>query len=57
MGCGRSKTFYSIPDRYKSIGDVQRQLTVQGLESSNLIFGIDYTKSNIYTVYFCYFQL
>jgi hypothetical protein len=50
MGCGGSKTFYTIPDRFKSIKDVQRELTIQGLESSNLIFGIDYTKSNLFTV-------
>jgi hypothetical protein len=58
MGCfgSRSSTFYTIPERFKSIADVQRELTAQGLESSNLILGIDYTKSNFYTVSYYYYH-
>ena len=36
----------AIPDMYKTIEEVQAALRRQGLESCNLIFGIDFTKSN-----------
>ena len=41
--------FFAIPDRYNSIEEVQIALRQVGLESSNLILGIDYTKSNTWT--------
>lgn len=44
-----SGTFKRIADKYHSIDQVQTALRNAGLESSNLILGIDYTKSNEYT--------
>eukprot|EP00210_Caulerpa_lentillifera_P000960 g928.t1 len=41
-----SKTFWQIPDLYETTEDVYRDLRASGLESSQLIVGIDYTKSN-----------
>ena len=38
--------FYTIQDKYTSIDQVQAALRKCGLESSNLIIGVDYTKSN-----------
>jgi len=37
------------PDRFRSLDEVQRAMRQVGLESSNLIFGIDFTKSNTWT--------
>jgi len=47
----RSSTpsFQAIPNKYKSIEEVQKGLREAGLESSNLIIGVDYTKSNTWT--------
>lgn len=42
-------TFYAIDDKFDSIEEVQVALRQVGLESSNLILGIDYTKSNAWT--------
>ncbi|KAL6070530.1 E3 ubiquitin-protein ligase RGLG2, variant 2 [Balamuthia mandrillaris] len=39
-------SFNAIEDKYESIEEVQEALKASGLESSNLILGIDYTKSN-----------
>lgn len=36
-------------DNYKSLAQVQQALRRKGLESSNLIIGIDFTKSNAWT--------
>jgi len=54
MGCGESHHgdgghgggFSSIKDNFKSLEQVQEALRSSGLESSNLILGIDFTKSN-----------
>mmetsp|Transcript_12578 Transcript_12578/g.18999 ORF Transcript_12578/g.18999 Transcript_12578/m.18999 type:complete len:443 (-) Transcript_12578:295-1623(-) len=40
--------FYTIPDKYTSYQDLQDGLRSCGLESSELIIGIDFTKSNLY---------
>jgi E3 ubiquitin-protein ligase RGLG len=41
--------FKAIADNYQSLGEVQQALRDAGLESSNLILGIDFTKSNTWT--------
>ena len=41
-------TFYPIADNYRSLRDLQQGLKRAGLESSELIIGVDFTKSNIY---------
>lgn len=46
---GICNSFSAIGDNYKSIEEVQQHLIREGMESSNLIIGIDYTKSNLYT--------
>lgn len=47
MGSSPSKKKSSfIRDNYNSISEVQQALRMEGLESSNLIFSIDYTCSN-----------
>eukprot|EP01025_Chloroclados_australasicus_P023962 TRINITY_DN2412_c0_g2_i1.p1 TRINITY_DN2412_c0_g2~~TRINITY_DN2412_c0_g2_i1.p1 ORF type:complete len:331 (-),score=37.86 TRINITY_DN2412_c0_g2_i1:1192-2184(-) len=38
--------FYTIRDHYESVDEVTDALRQQGLESSNLIVGVDFTKSN-----------
>lgn len=56
MGCKSSKDhqpsltgFKPIPDRFRSIEQVQAAVRNAGLESSNLILGVDFTKSNTWT--------
>ena len=53
-GGGRKPTqtpysFATIADHYKTMDELQDALRKAGLESSNLIIGIDYTKSNTWT--------
>jgi hypothetical protein len=45
---GAAGGFATFADRYETIEEVQEHLRRAGLESSNLILGIDYTKSNEY---------
>jgi len=58
MGCTASvktaedrptSTFRPIPDRFTTIAQVQQAVRKAGLESSNLILGVDFTKSNKWT--------
>lgn len=42
----KSRRFYAISDKYKSLDDVRKSLRANGLESSELIVGVDFTKSN-----------
>jgi len=41
--------FLPIGNNYKTYGEIQAALRESGLENSNLILGIDYTKSNMWT--------
>lgn len=41
--------FHRIADNYKTLEEVQQGLRDAGLEQSNLIIGVDYTKSNMWT--------
>ncbi|ETV83771.1 hypothetical protein H257_04399, partial [Aphanomyces astaci] len=41
--------FRKIPDTFETYEELERALRAAGLESSNLIIGIDYTKSNTWT--------
>jgi hypothetical protein len=45
----KHRGFLPIPDRYETIGEVQSDLRKAGLESSNLIVAVDFTKSNEWT--------
>lgn len=42
-------TVLSLVAKYETIEQVQQALRIAGLESSNLIIGIDFTKSNIFS--------
>ncbi|KAK9846704.1 hypothetical protein WJX84_007274 [Apatococcus fuscideae] len=41
--------FRAIRDRFTNLEEVQHELRRNGLESSNLIVGLDFTKSNEWT--------
>jgi len=45
---GRVK-FRPIPDKFETIEEVQQALMNAGVESSQLILGVDFTKSNLWT--------
>lgn len=45
----KKNMYYYIPDNFKSLDQVTLALRESGLESSNLIIGIDFTKSNEWT--------
>jgi len=45
----QSASFQKIGNNYESLDQVQEALRSAGLESSNLIIGIDFTKSNTWT--------
>ncbi|XP_051125923.1 E3 ubiquitin-protein ligase RGLG4 [Andrographis paniculata] len=48
-GVDKMKKYAYIPDNFTSINQVTTALREAGLESSNLIIGIDFTKSNEWT--------
>ncbi|CAA0815476.1 Ca(2)-dependent phospholipid-binding protein (Copine) family [Striga hermonthica] len=48
-GADKRKKYGYIPDTFTSIDQVTAALRESGLESSNLIIGIDFTKSNEWT--------
>jgi E3 ubiquitin-protein ligase RGLG len=43
-GAAPSGRWAPIPDRFSTMAEVQDALRANGLESSNLIVGIDFTK-------------
>mmetsp|Transcript_38718 Transcript_38718/g.97534 ORF Transcript_38718/g.97534 Transcript_38718/m.97534 type:complete len:320 (+) Transcript_38718:239-1198(+) len=45
----QKRNFQKIVDKYKTLEEVTEALRVAGLQNSNLILGIDFTKSNEYT--------
>lgn len=48
-GIRQSTHYRKIKDDYESVEEVQQALRDAGLESSNLVVGIDFTKSNEWT--------
>ncbi|MQM12955.1 hypothetical protein Taro_045876 [Colocasia esculenta] len=48
-GVGSQTEYPSIPDSFQSLEEVTDALAQAGLESSNLIVGVDFTKSNEWT--------
>jgi E3 ubiquitin-protein ligase RGLG len=49
LGKRLSRKYSHITDQFTSVEQVQQALSQAGLESSNLIVGIDFTKSNEWT--------
>jgi E3 ubiquitin-protein ligase RGLG len=47
------RKYSRIVDQYRSLDEVIEALAQAGLESSNLIIGIDFTKSNEWTGSLC----
>jgi len=45
----RKSTFHTIGNNYKTFEELQAGLREAGLESSNIIVGVDFTKSNLWT--------
>ncbi|XP_041479705.1 E3 ubiquitin-protein ligase RGLG3-like isoform X2 [Lytechinus variegatus] len=45
----RDLVFRRIADQFYSVDEVSNAIRQSGLESSNLLFGIDFTKSNLHT--------
>ena len=41
--------FSKIPDQYESLEEVTAALRAAGLEASQLVVGVDFTKSNTWT--------
>ncbi|KAL0353363.1 UNVERIFIED_CONTAM: E3 ubiquitin-protein ligase RGLG4 [Sesamum angustifolium] len=54
-GVDKKKKYGFIPDNFTSVDQVTAALRESGLESSNLILGIDFTKSNEWTGW-CFIQ-
>jgi len=45
----KKSTFHTIGNNYKTFEELQAGLREAGLESSNIIVGVDFTKSNLWT--------
>jgi len=45
----RKSTFHTIGNNFKTFDELQAGLREAGLESSNIIVGVDFTKSNLWT--------
>jgi len=43
------KEFQNIPDQYQTLAQVTTEIRQAGLESSQLVIGVDFTKSNLWT--------
>jgi len=48
-GPQKKSGFYAIQDTFATVEEVQKALRKEGLESSNLIIGMDFTSSNTWT--------
>ncbi|KAL7713231.1 Uncharacterized protein QTN25_009291 [Entamoeba marina] len=49
QGIAKEKNEKRFIDKYSTMEEIQQKLREAGLESSNLVIGIDYTKSNTWT--------